>query len=62
CPNGWVEYNRICYFLSKDMRSWDQAQDRCSELKASLAMPKDREMEFLFCLSGNVDYWLRLHR
>ncbi|NWV09159.1 CD69 protein, partial [Ptilonorhynchus violaceus] len=62
CLKGWVEYHRICYFLSNDHGTWDQAQDRCSELGASLAVLKDREMEFLSRLSGNVDYWLGLRR
>ncbi|NWV42773.1 CL12A protein, partial [Grantiella picta] len=62
CPHGWVGYNGICYFLSRDHLIWDQAQARCSELGASLAVLKDWEMEFLFCLSRNDDYWLGLHR
>ncbi|NWV03508.1 CL12A protein, partial [Ptilonorhynchus violaceus] len=61
CPDDWVWYSRICYFLLRDLGTWDQAQDRCSKFGASLAMPKDKEiMEFLSRLSGNVDYWLGL--
>ncbi|NWW36944.1 CD69 protein, partial [Panurus biarmicus] len=62
CPAEWIEYNGICYFLSKDHSTWDQAQAQCSELGASLAVLRDEEMEFLFLLSGNVDYWLGLRR
>uniref|UniRef100_A0A8C5XAA8 C-type lectin domain-containing protein n=1 Tax=Malurus cyaneus samueli TaxID=2593467 RepID=A0A8C5XAA8_9PASS len=45
--------------------SWDQAQARCSELGASLAVLKDWEMVsegFLFPHSTRVDYWLGLRR
>ncbi|NWW78303.1 CD69 protein, partial [Climacteris rufus] len=62
CPKGWVGYNGISYFLSRDQGPWDQAQDRCSELEASLAVLQDGDMELLFRLSGNVDRWLGLRR
>uniref|UniRef100_A0A8C5TSD0 C-type lectin domain-containing protein n=1 Tax=Malurus cyaneus samueli TaxID=2593467 RepID=A0A8C5TSD0_9PASS len=62
CPHGWVGHRGICYFLSRDQLSWDQAQARCSELGASLAVLKDWEMEFLFPHSAKVDYWLGLRR
>lgn len=44
CPDDWVGYRRICYFLSKDQHTWDQGQARCSELGASLAVLRDEEM------------------
>ncbi|NXU62633.1 CD69 protein, partial [Horornis vulcanius] len=62
CPAGWVGYRGICYFLSKDHRTWDQGQAQCSELGASLAVLRDEETGFLFRLCGNVDYWLGLRR
>ncbi|XP_027562574.1 early activation antigen CD69-like [Neopelma chrysocephalum] len=62
CPDDWVGYKRVCYYLSLDWRSWEQAQNRCSELGASLAVLSDREMRFLFRLKDNLDYWLGLRR
>ncbi|NWV73838.1 CD69 protein, partial [Dasyornis broadbenti] len=62
CPDGWVGYHGICYFLSRDHLSWDEAQARCSELGASLVVPNDQEMELLIRLSGNIDHWLGLRR
>ncbi|NXT72899.1 CD69 protein, partial [Chaetops frenatus] len=62
CPNGWVGYLGICYLLSRDESSWDQAQAQCSELGASLAVLRDEEMDLLFHLCGNLDYWLGLRR
>ncbi|NWV43500.1 CLC2L protein, partial [Grantiella picta] len=62
CPDDWLVYNRTCYFFSRDYRTWDQAQARCSELGVSLAVPKDEEMEFFFCISKKDNYWLGLQR
>ncbi|XP_072786946.1 C-type lectin domain family 2 member B [Taeniopygia guttata] len=62
CPHGWFGSNGVCYYLSRDSRSWEQAQERCSELEASLAILKDEAMDLLFRLRGNVDYWIGLRR
>ncbi|XP_027607021.2 C-type lectin domain family 2 member D-like [Pipra filicauda] len=62
CPEAWVGYNRVCYYLSRDEGTWEQAQNWCSELGASLAVLSDNEMGFLFRLNGNLDYWLGLRR
>ncbi|XP_066410923.1 C-type lectin domain family 2 member G-like isoform X1 [Molothrus aeneus] len=63
CPRGWVGYNGVCYYFSRDHSTWEQGQERCSELGASLAIAKDEEaMDLLFRLRGNVDYWLGLRR
>nr|XP_041573041.1 C-type lectin domain family 2 member B-like isoform X1 [Taeniopygia guttata] len=62
CPHSWVGSNGVCYYLSRDYRSWEQAQERCSELGASLAILKDEAMDLLFRLRGNVDYWIGLRR
>uniref|UniRef100_A0A8C3XY46 C-type lectin domain-containing protein n=1 Tax=Catharus ustulatus TaxID=91951 RepID=A0A8C3XY46_CATUS len=44
CPHGWVGYNGVCYYFSRDQGTWEQGQERCSELGASLAILKDEEM------------------
>ncbi|XP_074400605.1 C-type lectin domain family 2 member F-like [Zonotrichia albicollis] len=63
CPPGWVGYNGVCYYFSQDYSTWEQGQERCSQLGASLAIAKDEEaMDFLCRLCGNVDYWLGLRR
>ncbi|XP_054149694.1 C-type lectin domain family 2 member B-like [Melozone crissalis] len=63
CPFYWVEYKGFCYNLSRDYGTWEQAQERCSELNASLAIVKDEEaMELLFRLCGNGSCWLGLRR
>nr|XP_054492939.1 uncharacterized protein LOC129122891 isoform X5 [Agelaius phoeniceus] len=63
CPHGWVGYNGVCYYFSQDHGTWEQGQERCSKLGASLAIAKDEEaMDLLFRLRGNVDFWLGLRR
>ncbi|NXR72674.1 CLC2H protein, partial [Pycnonotus jocosus] len=62
CPSGWVGFNGVCYYLSRDYSSWEQGQERCSGLGASLAIVKNEAMDLLFRLRGNVDYWLGLRR
>ncbi|XP_054144314.1 uncharacterized protein LOC128944878 [Melozone crissalis] len=63
CPHGWVGYKGVCYYFSRDYSTWDQGQERCSELNASLAIAQDEEaMDLLFRLFGNGDFWLGLRR
>uniref|UniRef100_A0A8C9NTN7 C-type lectin domain-containing protein n=1 Tax=Serinus canaria TaxID=9135 RepID=A0A8C9NTN7_SERCA len=63
CPHGWLGHNGVCYYFSRDYSTWEQAQERCSQLNASLAIAKDEEaMDLLFRLRGNGDFWLGLRR
>ncbi|XP_074400591.1 uncharacterized protein LOC141729657 isoform X3 [Zonotrichia albicollis] len=63
CSRGWFGVNGVCYRLSAEYSTWEQGQERCSELGASLAIAKDEEaMDLLFRLHGNIDYWLGLRR
>ncbi|KAM7016320.1 uncharacterized protein RBU47_005101 [Passerculus sandwichensis] len=63
CPRGWVGYNGVCYYFSRDYSTWEQGQERCSELNASLAIAQDEEaMDLLFRLRGNGGFWLGLRR
>ncbi|CAN8175285.1 unnamed protein product [Coccothraustes coccothraustes] len=63
CPHGWVGYSGVCYYFSRDYGTWEQAQERCSQLNASLAIAKDEQaMDLLFRLRGNGDFWLGLRR
>ncbi|XP_072704070.1 uncharacterized protein [Ciconia boyciana] len=63
CPNDWVGYRDVCYYLSREEGSWEWSQEQCSSHGASLAVLKrDWEVEFLLRLKGNIDYWLGLQR
>ncbi|KAK2542404.1 hypothetical protein Q9233_000496, partial [Columba guinea] len=65
CPEDWVGYRNVCYYLSsmEQEGSWEWSQEQCSLLGASLAvLEREWEMEFLSRLRGNIDYWLGLRR
>ncbi|NWI96236.1 CLC2B protein, partial [Pitta sordida] len=62
CPWEWIGHRGVCYYLSRDERTWEQSQDRCSEPEASLAVLSDEEMEFLFRFTHRMDYWIGLRR
>ncbi|KAM3666133.1 C-type lectin domain family 2 member D2-like [Ammospiza maritima maritima] len=63
CPHDWIGYNGVCYYFSRDYSTWEQGQERCSGLNASLAIAQDEEaMDLLFRLRGNVDFWLGMRR
>ncbi|XP_065500335.1 C-type lectin domain family 2 member B-like isoform X1 [Caloenas nicobarica] len=63
CPDDWVGYRNVCYYLSSEEGSWERGRERCFLLGASLAVIKrDWEMEFLSRLRGNIDYWVGLRR
>ncbi|XP_075382173.1 C-type lectin domain family 2 member F-like [Mycteria americana] len=63
CPDDWVGYRNVCYYLSREEGSWEWSQEQCSSCGASLAVFKrDWEKEFLLRLKGNIDYWLGLRR
>ncbi|XP_054039797.1 C-type lectin domain family 2 member D-like isoform X2 [Rissa tridactyla] len=63
CPDDWVGYRNVCYSFSRAEGSWNWSQEQCSSHGASLAMPRtEGEMEFLWRLKGNMDYWLGLRR
>ncbi|KAM3666717.1 C-type lectin domain family 2 member D-related protein-like [Ammospiza maritima maritima] len=63
CPHGWVGYSGVCYYFSREYSTWEQGQERCSELNASLAIAQDEEaMDLLSRLCGNFGYWLGLRR
>uniref|UniRef100_A0A8C3KGK6 CLC2B protein n=1 Tax=Calidris pygmaea TaxID=425635 RepID=A0A8C3KGK6_9CHAR len=46
CPDGWVGYRNVCYYLSRDQGSWEWSQERCSSRGASLAVLR-REWEMV---------------
>ncbi|KAM6989124.1 C-type lectin domain family 2 member D11-like [Passerculus sandwichensis] len=63
CPLDWIGHKGVCYGFSRDYSTWEQGQERCSGLNASLAIAQDEEaMDLLFRLRGNGDFWLGLRR
>ncbi|XP_075594546.1 C-type lectin domain family 2 member B-like isoform X3 [Balearica regulorum gibbericeps] len=63
CPDDWVGYRNICYYLSTAEGSWEWSQEWCSSHGASLAvLQREWEMEFLLRHKGKDDFWLGLRR
>ncbi|XP_050775496.1 C-type lectin domain family 2 member D-like [Gopherus flavomarginatus] len=63
CPDGWVGYQRQCYFFSEDERNWTASQSYCSSHSASLAgIDSGLEMTFLLRYKGSVYHWIGLRK
>uniref|UniRef100_A0A8C3S5F3 C-type lectin domain-containing protein n=1 Tax=Chelydra serpentina TaxID=8475 RepID=A0A8C3S5F3_CHESE len=63
CPDGWVGYQRQCYFFSEDERNWTASQSYCSSHGACLAgIDSGLEMTFLLRYKGSVYHWIGLRR
>ncbi|XP_054479051.1 collectin-12-like [Anoplopoma fimbria] len=43
CPVDWVNYRDNCYFFSKDLHSFDDAEATCASMSASLLIINDME-------------------
>ncbi|KAM6364628.1 uncharacterized protein J5M81_015448 [Pluvialis apricaria] len=63
CPEDWVGYRNVCYYFSREEGSWEWSRAQCSSRGASLAMlRREWEMDLLWRLKGNIDYWIGLQR
>lgn len=47
CPADWIHYRQSCYFLSKDMQSFDDAEAICARKSGSLVAMEDREEQVM---------------
>uniref|UniRef100_A0A8C3JX48 Uncharacterized protein n=1 Tax=Calidris pygmaea TaxID=425635 RepID=A0A8C3JX48_9CHAR len=55
CPDGWVGYRNVCYYLSRDQGSWEWSQEQCSSRGASLAVLR-RDEGLLWVRGGLVGF------
>ncbi|KAM6364626.1 uncharacterized protein J5M81_015446 [Pluvialis apricaria] len=63
CPEDWVGYRNVCYYFSSKEGSWEWSRAQCSLRGASLAvLRREWEMDLLWRLKGNIDYWIGLQR
>ncbi|XP_032643791.1 C-type lectin domain family 2 member B-like [Chelonoidis abingdonii] len=63
CPDGWVGYQRKCYYFSEAEGNWNHSQRHCSSLCASLAaIDSGQEMDFMLRYKGKFDHWIGLRR
>ncbi|XP_067319451.1 C-type lectin domain family 2 member B-like [Anolis sagrei] len=63
CPNGWIGYQRKCYYFSEMEGNWTSSSTHCSSYNASLALiDSQEEMNFLFRYKTSSDHWIGLQR
>nr|XP_056701372.1 killer cell lectin-like receptor subfamily B member 1B allele B [Euleptes europaea] len=62
CSPHWHLHQDKCYWLSKDLKSWNESERDCSEKGAQLAVIQDDEkMEFFEKIAEKLHtYWLGL--
>ncbi|KAG7268602.1 hypothetical protein CRUP_020035 [Coryphaenoides rupestris] len=48
CPPDWIHYRQSCYYLSKDMQSFDDAEAICMKKSGSLVAMEDMEEQGYF--------------
>ncbi|XP_032997469.1 C-type lectin domain family 2 member D-like [Lacerta agilis] len=63
CPDGWVGYERKCYFFSEEERNWTSAQSFCISQGSSLAaIQSELERVFMLRFKGEADHWIGLRK
>uniref|UniRef100_A0A670IQX8 C-type lectin domain-containing protein n=1 Tax=Podarcis muralis TaxID=64176 RepID=A0A670IQX8_PODMU len=63
CPDGWIGYQRKCYYFSDSDRNWTSSQNYCASFDASLVViDSEEEMSFLRRYKGAADHWIGLQR
>ncbi|XP_038837841.1 CD209 antigen-like protein A [Salvelinus namaycush] len=59
CPDGWRLWGSSCYFLSTEMKTWEESRLDCLNRGAYLVIiNSDMEQEFLFRLNKRA--WIGL--
>uniref|UniRef100_A0A8C8VG93 C-type lectin domain-containing protein n=1 Tax=Pelusios castaneus TaxID=367368 RepID=A0A8C8VG93_9SAUR len=63
CPDGWVGYQRKCYYFSETEGNWSYCQSSCSSPDASLVwIDSEKEITFLLRHKGAHDHWIGFQR
>lgn len=58
CASSWVHYDRSCYYLSNERKSWSEAQTSCQEHHARLVEYNDiQEQNFVFSMARSMADW-----
>ncbi|XP_028853106.1 asialoglycoprotein receptor-like 1 [Denticeps clupeoides] len=62
CHEGWVEFQRHCYYTSKQKANWHLAEQRCIQQEALLFVPNsEEEMNFVSkVVRLRFGYWMGL--
>ncbi|XP_063148872.1 C-type lectin domain family 2 member B-like [Candoia aspera] len=62
CPLDWIGHRGRCYKPSEEEKNWQESQNACISLDASLAKITDEEMEFVKTITDNDIFWIGLRR
>uniref|UniRef100_A0A8D2ECR2 C-type lectin domain family 12 member A n=2 Tax=Theropithecus gelada TaxID=9565 RepID=A0A8D2ECR2_THEGE len=61
CPRRWIWHKDSCYFLSDDVRTWQESRMACAAQNASLLKINNKNaLEFTKSQSTSYPYWLGL--
>ncbi|XP_014307155.1 C-type lectin domain family 2 member B [Myotis lucifugus] len=61
CPDGWIGFQKNCYYFSKQDGDWNSSRHNCSTQHADLTVIDSREeMEFLRQHICIYDLWIGL--
>nr|ACO83133.1 natural killer cell lectin-like receptor [Varecia variegata] len=59
CPEKWVGYRCNCYFISSEVKTWEESRNFCLFRNSSLLQLQNRD-ELNFMHSGQHFYWIGL--
>ncbi|KAM9852183.1 C-type lectin domain family 2 member D isoform 2-T2 [Aulostomus maculatus] len=60
CPNGWLSFDKFCFYLSTFRLSWDESQRNCSAAGGSLAVVTSKKVQNFLTQEGKLKYWIGL--
>ncbi|KAJ8289911.1 hypothetical protein GJAV_G00006670 [Gymnothorax javanicus] len=58
CDAGWLEYKGSCFYLSREMFSWDEGREKCKKMAGDLAIIDDQIQQEFLIMNGNLAYWI----
>ncbi|KAJ6651189.1 hypothetical protein lerEdw1_021213 [Lerista edwardsae] len=63
CPDGWIGFQRRCYYFAEVDRNWTSSQMECASFNASLVVINSQEeMDFIKRYKTFADHWIGLQR
>ncbi|XP_077309937.1 C-type lectin domain family 2 member B-like [Lithobates pipiens] len=63
CMEDWIHYKDKCYYLSKDIDTWNNSQNFCQFYNSSLVIiDSEKELGVLNHYRCDVNYWIGLSR
>ncbi|XP_039695990.1 natural killer cells antigen CD94-like isoform X2 [Pteropus medius] len=60
CQKMWIGYQCNCYFISNEMKTWEESKDFCASKNSSLLQLQNKdELDFMNHISQRF-YWIGL--